>query len=155
MRSSCVNSIRARKTWSSDLGGIFHGFNLSMTDVQSCYPSKWHALQLWQTFLNNVDPIIKILHIPTAQATIYTAINNPGNAEDDLNALLFAIYFAAATSLSTADASSLLGQDRSTTLTKFKQGLEYFLAGTNIFDSPSMRSLQAMTIYIVSRSNRP
>ncbi|KAN0091771.1 Fungal specific transcription factor domain containing protein [Hyaloscypha variabilis] len=148
MRSSCVNSIRARKTWSSDLGGIFHGFNLSMTDVQSCYPSKWHALQLWQTFLNNVDPIIKILHIPTAQATIYTAINNPGNAEDDLNALLFAIYFAATTSLSTADASSLLGQDRSTTLTKFKQGLEYFLAGTNIFDSPSMRSLQAMTIYI-------
>jgi hypothetical protein len=108
-----------------------------------------------QTFLNNVDPIIKILHIPTAQATIYTAINNPGNAEDDLNALLFAIYFAATTSLSTADASSLLGQDRSTTLTKFKQGLEYFLAGANMFDSPSMRSLQAMTIYIVSRSNRP
>jgi hypothetical protein len=155
MRSSSVNSTRAGKTWSSDLGGIFHDFNQSMIDVQSCHPSRWHALQLWQTFLNNVDPIIKVLHIPTAQATIYTAINNPSNAEDDLNALLFAIYFAATTSLSNADASNLLVQDRSTALAKFKQGLEHFLACANIFDLPSMRSLQAMTIYIVSRSNLP
>lgn len=152
MRSSSVNSTRAGNPWSSDIGGIFHHFNPSATDVQGCYPGRWHALQLWRTFLNNVDPIIKILHIPTAQATIYTAINNPANADADLHALLFAIYFAAATSLSAADASNLLGQDRSTSLTKFKQGLEHSLATANIFDSPSLTSLQAITIYIVSRS---
>ncbi|KAH7395986.1 C6 transcription factor [Cadophora sp. MPI-SDFR-AT-0126] len=148
MRSSSINGIRTKNSWSPDLGGIFHDFNPSMLDVQSCHPSRWHALQLWQTFLNNVDPIIKILHIPTAQVTIYSAINNPDSAEHDLNALLFAIYFAAITSLSTADASSLLGQDKGRNLIKFKQGLEHFLAAANIFDSPSLKSLQAMTIYI-------
>ncbi|KAI1623827.1 fungal-specific transcription factor domain-containing protein [Exophiala viscosa] len=150
MTGPSVNSTRAGEARSSDLRGIFHGFNQSMTDVQSCHPSRWQALQLWQTFLNNVDPIIKILHVPTVQVTICTAINNPGDAENDLHALLFAIYFAATTSLSTVDAVNLFGQDRGTTLARFKQGLEHSLAGANIFDSPSMRSLQAMTIYITS-----
>jgi hypothetical protein len=150
-----VNSTRAGEARSSDFGGIFHGFNQSITDVQSCHPSRWQALQLWQTFLNNVDPIIKILHVPTVQVTICTAINNPGDTENDFNALLFAIYFAATTSLSPADAVNLFGQDRSTTLARFKQGLEHSLAGANILDSPSLRSLQAMTIYIVSIFSLP
>jgi hypothetical protein len=137
------------KTWSSDLGGIFQDFNQSVTDIQIYHPSRWQALQLWQTFLNNVDPIIKILHLPTVQATIYKAMNNPGDVEYDFSALLFSIYFAATTSLSNVDAFNLLGQERSASLTKFKQGLEHSLAGANVFDSPSMRSLQAMTLYIV------
>lgn len=152
MRSPSVDKGLATTAWSSDLGGIFHDFNLSTTGLQSCFPSRWHALQLWQIFVNNVDPITKILHIPTAQATIFNAINNPGSAEANLNALLFAIYFAALTSLSPADAFNLLGQDRSKILIKFKQGLEHSLAAANLFDSPSMLSLQAMGIYIVCRS---
>jgi hypothetical protein len=58
-------SSRARKSSSFDIGGMFSGFNQSMTDTQSYHPSRWHAMQLWQTFVNNVDPIAKILHIPT------------------------------------------------------------------------------------------
>lgn len=155
MNSPGTHNPKVGKTLSSDLGGIFHGFNLSLTDVQSYYPSTWRSLQLWQTFVYNVDPVIKILHIPTAQVTVHKAINNPEKGEHDLNALLFAIYFAATTSLSAADALHLLGQLRNASLVRFKQGLEHSLAAANFFDSPSMRSLQAMTIYIVSSSDVP
>jgi hypothetical protein len=150
MTNSSSNDLIAEKTWSSDLGGIFQDFNQSVTDMQIYNPSRWQALQLWQTFLNNIDPIIKIIHSPTVQAAIYTAINNPSNVEHDLSALLFPIYFSATTSLSNADAFNLLGQERGTSLTRFKQGLEHSLAGANVFDSPSTRSLQAMTLYIAS-----
>ncbi|KAF5855180.1 hypothetical protein ETB97_009757 [Aspergillus alliaceus] len=34
------------------------------------YPSKWQALQLWHTFVNNVDPVLKILHIPMWKACL-------------------------------------------------------------------------------------
>lgn len=153
MSSPSFNTLRGIQSAPSDLGGIFHDFNLCMDDVQSYHPSKWQALRLWQTFVNNVDPVLKVLHIPTAQATIHSAINNPSNTEHNLNALLFSIYFAATTSLSTADTSYLLGQDRNIYLAKFKKALEHSLAGANIFDSPTLRSLQAITIYIVNEPN--
>ena len=107
-------------------------------------------MQLWQAFVTNVDPIVKILHIPTTQATVYAAINSPSNIKADLGALLFSIYFAATTSLTSAAAANLLGEDKGIALTKFKQGLEQSLAAANILDTPSILSLQAMTIYLVS-----
>ena len=52
---------------SFDLGGILSCFTESVKDIKSCYPSRWHAMQLWQAFVSNVDPIVKILHIPTTE----------------------------------------------------------------------------------------
>ena len=135
---------------SFDIRGIFSGFNQFLTDTRDYYPSRWHAMQLWQAFVTNVDPIAKILHIPTTQATVYAAINSPHNCKEDVDALLFSIYFAAATSLTADAAASLLGQDKSIALNKYKQGLEQSLGAANILDTPSIRSLQAMAIYLVS-----
>ena len=135
---------------SFDIRGIFSGFKPLTTDIRSYYPSRWHAMQLWQAFVTNVDPIAKILHIPTTQATVYAAINSPHNLKEDLDALLFSLYFAATTSLTSAAAASLLGQDKSIALNIYKQGFEQSLAAANILDTPSIRSLQAMTIYLVS-----
>jgi hypothetical protein len=153
MGSATVDSSRAIKSPSFDIGSIFSGFNQSMKDTQRYHPSRWHAMQLWQAFVNNVDPLVKILHLPTAQGTIFAAINNPDKVEEDLNALLFSVYFAATTSLTSADAANLLGQPKSTALNSYKQGLEQSLAGANILDTPSIRSLQALTIYLVSLHN--
>ena len=107
-------------------------------------------MQLWQAFVNNVDPITKILHIPTAQVVVFEAINDPCRKTNDVNALLFAIYFAAATSLQAADVAHFLGQDKSTVLKIFKQGLEKSLEQANVLDNPTLTSLQALTIYLVS-----
>jgi hypothetical protein len=150
MGSPSGASNREKISSSFDIGGIFSGFTQSRTDAQSYYPSRWHAMQLWQVFVTNVDPIAKILHIPTTQATVFVAINNPNNVDEDLNALLFAIYFAATTSLSSTDVANLFGQHKSKALNDYKQGLERSLAGVNILDEPTMRSLQALTIYLVS-----
>jgi hypothetical protein len=65
MGSASGDSSRTKNSSSFDIGGIFSGFNQSMTDNQCYHPSRWHAMQLWQIFVNNVDPIAKILHIPT------------------------------------------------------------------------------------------
>jgi hypothetical protein len=107
-------------------------------------------MQLWRAFVTNVDPIAKILHIPTTQAIVFAAISNANHVDEDLSALLFSIYFAATTSLTSTDAANLLGQSKSTALNKFKQGLEHSLEGANTLDTPSMKSLQAMTIYLMS-----
>ena len=131
-----------------DAGGVLFGFHQGLTNTHF-HPTQWQALQLWQTFLNNVDLVVKVLHVPTVQEDIYAGINNH-NCADDLNALLFAIYFAATTSLSRSTAENLLGQEKGEALNSYKRGLEYSLSKCNFLNSPSMKSLQAMTIYIVS-----
>lgn len=148
--SSSKESDRDGTPTSLNIGVILSSSGSSAMDSQNFHLSKWQAIQLWQAFVNNVDPLTKILHIPTAHITVFTAINNPSEVVEDVNALLFSIYFAATTSLPADDAMNLLGQGKSIALKIFKQDLEQSLARANILDNPSLTLLQALAIYLVS-----
>ncbi|KAL2862528.1 uncharacterized protein BJX67DRAFT_385550 [Aspergillus lucknowensis] len=113
-------------------------------------PTKWQATQLWQTFVNNVNPLTKILHIPTAQASVFGAINDADGTVEDMSALLFAIFYAATTTLGEDDVGALLGHDKRTALSVFKLRFEQSLGRVNILDNPSLLSLQALAIYLLS-----
>ncbi|KAH8822092.1 fungal-specific transcription factor domain-containing protein [Xylogone sp. PMI_703] len=117
-------------------------------DSKVYQPTRWHALQLWQTYLNNVEPLLKVFHTPTIQIDIYRAINTNNDVPEDLKSLLFSVYFAATTSLSAADAGNLLGMPRATALENYKRGLEHSLHKSDVFNLPNMRTLQALTIYL-------
>lgn len=110
--------------------------------------SRWQAAQLWQIYRTNVDPVVKILHLPTVEPLVYSTMNDGGS--EDLKALLYAIYFAAVTSLSATDASNLLGRDKRSALLDFQARIETALVDSACFDLPSILSLQALAIYIVS-----
>lgn len=118
-------------------------------DITSLLPSRWQATKLWQAYLNNVDCLVKLLHIPTFQQQFFAAINNPNDTAPDMNALLFAIYYAAATSLRWTEVEAILGQDRKTALGAYERGLELSLHATCFLDSPTVLSLQAMALYLV------
>ncbi|KAJ5849784.1 hypothetical protein N7455_009640 [Penicillium solitum] len=118
-------------------------------DAISLFPSRGQATHLWQVFLNNVDVLLKVLHIPTTQPAVFAAINNPKAASKDLNALLFSIYFAAVTSLRQADSHMIFGEDRQSVLKRFQRGLEVSLHSAAFLDSPTIVSLQAISIYLL------
>ncbi|GKZ16460.1 hypothetical protein AbraIFM66951_007144 [Aspergillus brasiliensis] len=113
-------------------------------DIYALHPCQWQATQLWQTFLNRIDPIIKILHVPSTQPRIFAAINQPAAAPADLHALLFAIFFAATTSMLAEDPGH---EQRRSEVKRYQQGLELALYQSNFLDSPTLTSLQAMSIY--------
>ncbi|KAH7075321.1 fungal-specific transcription factor domain-containing protein [Paraphoma chrysanthemicola] len=112
------------------------------------HPPRQCAIQLWQAFVNNVDPLFKILHIPSTQGIVYGAISNPINVNARINSLLFAIYFAGVTSLSPKQVMTLLGLSKNTALNTFKQGLEQSLAAADFLDTPTLMTLQAITLYL-------
>ncbi|KAK9420843.1 putative c6 transcription protein [Seiridium unicorne] len=124
------------------------------SDNLSLFPSRWQAAQLWQSYLNNVDGLLKILHVPTVQPKIFAAINNPKDTPRAVNALLFSIYFAAVTSLRPPDVEVILGQGRSVALDIYQRGLEVYLHMGSFLDSPTIISLQAMAIYLMCRRHR-
>ncbi|KGO51347.1 Transcription factor, fungi [Penicillium expansum] len=122
-------------------------------DALSLFPSRGQSTHLWQVYFNNVDVLLKVLHIPTTQPAVFAAINNPKTASQDLNALLFSIYFAAVTSLHQVDTLIIFGEDRQSVLKRFQRGLEVSLHSAAFLDSPTIVSLQAMSIYLLCHRN--
>ncbi|RAL03528.1 fungal specific transcription factor domain-containing protein [Aspergillus ibericus CBS 121593] len=114
------------------------------TDLFTLHPHQWHATQLWQTFLNHIDPVIKLLHVPSTQPRIFAAINRPRDAPPDLLALLYAIYFAASTSMLAEDPTN---EKKLLEACQYQRGLEIALYHSDFMDCPTLTSLQAMAIY--------
>lgn len=118
-------------------------------DVSLLHPTRRQAAWLWQVHQNNVDPLLKLLHIPTTQPLISAAINDPKQVRPDLGVPLFAIYFAAVTRLRAPEVPFLLNIDRQTALSRYQRGLEVYLHIDCFLDLPTISSLQAMSICLV------
>lgn len=126
--------------------GIIANPLLMQLDSKELYPNRWQATVLWQTFLSRVDPLVKVIHVPSVQSRIFAAINRPESVQADIRALLFAIYFAATTTLLSDD---IRNESLVADLQRFKQGLEISLYHAEFLDAPTITSLQAMIIYQV------
>ncbi|PYI15694.1 hypothetical protein BO99DRAFT_341921 [Aspergillus violaceofuscus CBS 115571] len=150
---SSPGSTNASSQRPSDTCG-FDGLISDPTPDSYCRsPSRRQATQLWQVYLNNVDPLLKLLHIPSVNSRIFAAINHPNQVPAGTSALLFAIYFAAVTSLPSPDTILILNQDRQSALIRFQRALEVSLHMAAFLDSPTITTLQAMTIYLRCRRN--
>lgn len=81
---------------------------------------------------------------------MFKAIDNLANTPADVNCLLFAVYFAAVTALPDNDVAGMLGWPKRKALTTFRRGLERSLMQANFLESPTLTSLQAMGLFMVS-----
>lgn len=129
---------------------------ISSQPAYSFHPSKYTAVQLWRIFVDNVDPLFKILHIPTSEVTVYTVINNPGIAAAEALALCYSIYYAATVALDEReDCPQLLGEGWMSALYRYKAGLEQTFAQADLLENPTVVMLQAMAIYLVCHHISP
>ncbi|KAJ5887526.1 hypothetical protein N7495_007567 [Penicillium taxi] len=128
--SRVLEKVSKPLTNSSDGATIMAGFDGLISNpqlsvnIQSLFPSRGNATFLWQSYLNNVDVLLKVLHIPTTQPIIFAAINNTKHVAPDQIALLFSIYYAAVTSLRTEAVQLIFKEDRQSVLERFQRGLE-------------------------------
>lgn len=121
-----------------------------VVELKELHPPVYQAMQLWNVFVQNVEPVSKFLHIPTAQIDVFTAINSENSIPPDVHCFLFSIFFAATTAISPTDVMHILGIEKATALIRFKHGLEQALAQANILETPSLKALQAIGLFLVS-----
>lgn len=127
----------------------------SIADLEASYPSHHHRSIMVHFYLTNVDPLCKILHRPTIK--VYLAGSQELLDESNrrfkftsLEAVSFAIYFAAVTSMTPQECMTHLGEDKEILLAQYKRGTETALAQADLLNTMEMVTLQAFTIYIVS-----
>ena len=85
------------------------------------------------------------------------AADNLANSPLDsgLEALMFAMYFVATTSLTEEQCIRILGQGRDKLIAQFKYATEAALANADFLSSMEMITLQALVIYLVSKPFDP
>ncbi|KAJ5119166.1 fungal-specific transcription factor domain-containing protein [Penicillium atrosanguineum] len=145
-QSSCVKASASRTRDLNLSTGIsqVHGQHENPNHL---YPDPQLALRLWKTYIENVDPVVKVLHIPTTQSSMIALIADPSQTVSSFSALAFAVYFAATTSLTEDEISSISPENRSTLLERFKNGLNQIIIELNLFNEPDVTTIEAIAIF--------
>jgi hypothetical protein len=81
------------------------GYNSSSVDLKPLHPLPSQIPFYWQTFLENVQPLVKILHTQTMNKTIKEVQLNLDSLSPSTEALMFSIYFATVTSMNEEEVS--------------------------------------------------
>ncbi|OJJ51716.1 hypothetical protein ASPZODRAFT_138786 [Penicilliopsis zonata CBS 506.65] len=114
------------------------------------HPNPVHVFRFWQTFLENVHPLTKIVHAPSIQQHILEAAGDPSKIGRDLEALMFSIYCISLISLQDDEVRQSFGEPRSTLLARYRRGAELALQNAGILRTSNLMVLQAFMLYLLS-----
>ncbi|KAK2049368.1 fungal-specific transcription factor domain-containing protein [Colletotrichum somersetense] len=135
--------------------GILSAPDLAL-ELVDLLPPKAGAIELWRNYVDNIELFNKVLHRPTAEVLIYTAIDDPQCAPLDAMAVIFAVFFMSAVTLEPSTVQRLTGEDKATSLHHFKTGLEQAFAKADFLEHPSVKLLQALAVYMAAlRTHNP
>lgn len=123
----------------------------SVTDL---HPSGIQIFQLWQIYLDNVDPLLKLTHAPTLQVQIIEASTNLNKVSKSLESLMFAIYLLAITSLGDDEVAQTFNDTKPNLLAKYQHGTQQALFNAGFMRMPDLTILQAYLLYCVRLPSR-
>ena len=143
---------------SASQSSILFGSNpLRQRELRLLHPSPTQMTALFYFFQKNVDPMAKVLHIPSLRKLVMSAAANietipSGNY---VEALLFAMYYAAITSLTHEECLQNFNDGRTSLLARYRSGTESALSNANLLSTKEIGTLQALAIFLVSKFGRP
>lgn len=129
---------------------LFCGRNANV-ELSALHPSQVQVFKLWQVYLDNVNPLLKVTHTPTLQARIIDAAGDVANISPPLEALMFAIYCIAVFSLSDDDCRISFGTPRQDVLRAYQLGAREALLRCDFLRSADRDCLTAFHLYLVSQ----
>jgi len=129
------------------------GLRESVVNLAHLHPGPIHVLRLWQIYLDNVDPLLKVTHNSALQARIIEAVSkltDLGNViEPPLEALMFSIYCTAVSSLEDEDCRELFDKPRKELLRKYHLACQEALLNAGYMRTGDRDCLTAFFFYLV------
>lgn len=131
----------------SHLGFVFGSADFAKA-LDGLNPMPSQMLFIWQTYIENVDPFIKVLHTPTIENIVKQLKGSFSSWGPNVEALLFAICLAAIASMDEETASFNFNTTREQLLQRYQFGTEQALARANFLTTKDITVLQALVIYL-------
>ncbi|KAF2125339.1 hypothetical protein P153DRAFT_370014 [Dothidotthia symphoricarpi CBS 119687] len=141
---------RAWDQFSHDDDRLFFGSRKAAVDLVTLHPSPAQIFRLWQVYLDNVNPLLKVTHIPTLQPRVVSATGNLTIIDANLEALMFSIYCLAVLSLDAGDCQAMFGSSQEHLLTTYSFGCQQALSNANFLRTDDLDCLTALYLYLVS-----
>ncbi|TGO82697.1 hypothetical protein BPOR_0775g00030 [Botrytis porri] len=148
-----VREADVKKVWDqiSDNDNFLFGSRVSNVDISTFHPEPVQIFRLWQIYLENIDPLLKITHTPSLQAQIIGAAGNLRNIKPQLEALMFGIYCIAISSLSYEDCQLLFYAPKPDLLMRYQFGCQQGLLNSGFLRNRDDRdTLTALFFYLMS-----
>lgn len=147
---SSGNIANAPESFHPDGSRLLFGSPMSSIGLRPLHPQPIQAFKLWQTYLDNVNPLIKLFHAPTVQQLMSEANGNLDGIPRNVEALLFAIYCIAVESLSDGECITMMGEPKDVVRQRFRSGAQHALINASFLKTSDVMVLQALTLFIVS-----
>jgi hypothetical protein len=142
------------EAFSPDGSQLLFGSPMSPTGLRSLHPQPVQAFRLWQAYLDNINPLIKLFHAPTVQHLMSDANGNLDEMPRNVEALLFAIYCISVESLSDGECIAVTDEPKAVARQRFRSGAQHALINASFLKTSDLMVLQALTLFIVRNSNR-
>ena len=110
-------------------------------------PSAAQVIQLWQAYLSNVDPIMKVFHAPSVQQMVLGQIGK-ASMEPSGQALMSSIYLVTTVSLTEDECQSTLQETRPELISKFRMAAEDALSAAGFVTTSDIVVLRAFVLYL-------
>ncbi|EXF79248.1 C6 zinc finger protein [Colletotrichum fioriniae PJ7] len=108
------------------------------------------VLRLWQVFLERVNPMIKVIHVPSLEPLVFEAATDRFNLSPDLEALLCSINVVAIMALSEAESIQMLKLEKAKALRNSMSALKKAMSKVDFLRKYNMTTLQCLVLYLVS-----
>jgi hypothetical protein len=142
--------------FSSDSVGALVAYAISGSVVRSArsliasHPAQEESVKLWDTYVQNFDPLVKILHAPTVKGLVERLSQCPAAVSPDDECLLFAIYYVAVFSMSDDECILQFHQSRKDLMLKYKSCVWQALSNASWLKSTEMPVLQSYTLLLIA-----
>ena len=131
---------------------LLFGSRQTAVDISTLHPEPVQIFRLWQLYLENVDPLLKVTHTPSLQGSIIEAASNVLNIRPTLEALMFSIYCMSISSLGVDECQAMFGSSKVDLLTRYQFGCQQALSNCGFLRSSDRDCLTALHLYLVSSS---
>lgn len=128
---------------------LTEAFLNSYQSLAQYHPPYKKALALWDTHVENVEPLCKILHVPTMDKIIRAASREPEKASKTDECLMFAIYHFAVFSMTEDECVEKQGQPRAFLMEKYHQATRKALANASFLKTTEISVLQALVLFLI------
>lgn len=124
------------------------GYSSSDVDLKPLHPLPSQIPFFWDSYVENVDPLTKIFHVPTMAICIREATKGWNSLHPSMEVAMFSIYYAVISCLSQEEVMENFNTDKRELLAKYRFGVEQALTKANFLVTTNIVTIQAFVLFI-------
>ncbi|KAK8149451.1 hypothetical protein G3M48_006911 [Beauveria asiatica] len=129
------------------------GFHALSQSLRAYHPGLSQSVALFETFKQNVAPVVHIFHIPTLNTFYWDAVASPESLGCNAEALLFAIYYSTVISMESQQCDEVLGFSRAAAVKHYQFAVEQAMARADLLNTQSVALIQAAVLFLSALRN--